>query len=161
MEVLLLLVLLIGAGALLMPGFLRERILDSPVDTISDFRRGMTALAISTHNYKPIKSGYYLSSTGGDPEPYVRRSSYGSFDEEPYREDREDMVPYPSNRTRAYMETRRSRIIAILLVVTLFTGICAIIPNLRWIIPFHLTMLLVLAIYIGLVILLPHYERRG
>jgi hypothetical protein len=158
LEVLLLLVLLIGAGALLMPGFLRERILDSPVDSISDFRRGMTALAISTHNYKPINPGYYLSSTGGDPEPYVRRSSYGSFDDEASRE---EIVPYPSNRTRAYMETRRSRIIAILLVVTLITGICAIIPNLRWIIPVHLTMLLILAIYIGLVILLPHYERHG
>jgi hypothetical protein len=157
LEILLLLVLLIGAGALLMPGFLRERILDSPVDTISDFRRGMTALAISTHNYKPVNSGYYLSS-GGDPDPYVRRSSYSATDEDPYSE---DIVPYPSNRTRVYMETRRSRIIAILLVVTLITGICAIIPNLHWIIPVHLTMLLVLTIYIGLVILLPHYEKRA
>jgi hypothetical protein len=157
LEILLLLVLLIGAGALLMPGFLRERILDSPVDTISDFRRGMTALAISTHNYKPVNAGYYLSS-GGGPDPYVRRSSYSTTDEEPYSE---EIVPYPSNRTRAYMETRRSRIIAILLVVTLITGICSIIPNLHWIIPIHLTMLLVLTIYIGLVILLPHYEKRA
>jgi hypothetical protein len=118
----------------------------------------MVALAISTHNYKPGRTGYYFSSGGGDPEPYVRRSSYSTSEEQTYQD---DIVPYPTNRARAEMETRRSRIIAILLMVTLVTGICAIIPNLRWIIPLHLTMLLVLAIYIGLVILLPHYERRG
>jgi hypothetical protein len=36
----------------------------------------------------------------------------------------------------------------------------AIVPSLRWVIPVHIAMLLILSIYIGLVILLPHYERR-
>ena len=157
MEILLLLLLLVSAGALLLPDILRERNLDSPLSTISDFRRGMTALAISTHNYKPKGGEYYLSvHAGTEPEPYVRRSYYSDRDDG-YED---EIIPYPSNKARAEMENRRNRIIALLLVVTLSTGICCIIPKLRWIIPVHITLLLILAIYIGLVILLPHYERR-
>jgi hypothetical protein len=158
LEILLLLLLLIGAGAILLPDILRERALDSPVNTISDFRRGMTALAISTHNYKPAKGGYYLSGyQNTDPEPYIRHSYYPEGET---NYEQQDFVPYPTNRAKAEMETRRNRIIASLLVVCLGTGILALIPKLRWIIPVHLVMLLVLAIYIGLVILLPHYERQ-
>ena len=157
MEILLVLLLLIGAGVILLPDILRERTLDSPVTTISDFRRGMTALAISTHNYKPAKGGYYLSGyQNTDPEPYIRHSYYPEHE----TNQEQDFVPYPSSRAKAEMETRRNRIIASLLVVCLGTGILAIIPKLRWIIPVHIVMLLVLAIYIGLVILLPHYERQ-
>lgn len=155
MEILLLLLLLLGAGVLFLPEILKERALDSPVDTISDFKRGMTVLAISTHNHKP-SAGRYYASVGGDPEPYVRRSHYSEQNEYPS----EEIIPYPSNKARAEMETRRSRIIALLLVITLGTGILAIIPSIRWIIPLHIAMLLILSIYIGLVILVPHYERH-
>ncbi len=158
MEILLFLLLLVGAGALLVPGFLKERAMDSPLSTISDFRRGMTALAPRTHSYRSASSGYYFSARGGDPEPYVRRSSYDDQAGGLYED---DIVPYPSNKARAEMETRRSRIIAVLLAITLATGICAIIPKLRWIMPLHLSMLLILAIYIGLVMLLPYYDNRG
>jgi hypothetical protein len=155
LEILLLLLLLVGAGVIFLPEILKERALDSPVDTISDFKRGMTVLATSTHNQKP-SAGRYYASVGGDPEPYVRRSHYTDRDDFPT----EDFIPYPSNKARAEMETRRSRIIALLLVITLATGILAIIPSIRWIIPLHIAMLLILAIYIGLVILLPHYDRH-
>jgi hypothetical protein len=158
LEILLLLLLLVSAGVIFLPGILKERVLGSPIDTISDFRRGMIALAISTHNYKPAQRSYYASASGGsDPEPYVRRSYYSDQDNAHYDD---DFMPYPSNKAKGEMETRRNRIIALLLVVTLSTGICAIVPKLRWIIPLHIMMLLVLTIYIGLVILLPHYERR-
>ncbi len=155
LEILLLLLLLVGAGVIFLPDLLKERALDSPVDTISDFKRGMTVLAISTHNYKP-SAGRYYASVGGEPEPYVRRGSYS--DQNEY--ENEGFIPYPSNKARAEMETRRSRIIAMLLVVTLATGILAIIPSIRWIIPIHIALLLILSIYIGLVILLPHYDRH-
>lgn len=157
MEIILVLLLLIGAGALLLPDILRERVLDSPVDTISDFRRGMTALAVSTHNYKPVRGGYYFSAPGGgEPDPYVRRSYYPEHDDN-YED---DFVPYPSNKGRAEMETRRSRIIALILVAALGTGVLALIPKLRWVIPLHLVILVILAAYIGLAILLPHYEKH-
>jgi hypothetical protein len=155
LEILFLLLLLVGGGALFLPTVLRERSVDSPLSTVSDFRRGMSALATSTNNYKHASRNYYFSAPGGESEPYVRRSSYREPDRDPYEE---DIVPYPSSRSRSEMHARRSRIIAVLLAITLTTGICAIIPKLHWIIPLHLAMLLILAIYIGLVILLPHYN---
>ena len=157
MEILLLLLLLVAAGALLLPGLLKEHELDSPLSTVSDFRRGMTALAPGTHNLKPASGHYYLSAPEGGSEPYVRRSSYSDKAEE---SNEEGFVPYPSNRARTEMETRRGRIIAVLLAITLATGICALIPKLRWIMLLHLSMLLILSIYIGLVILLPYYDNR-
>ena len=86
----------------------------------------------------------------------MRRGSYSGQDDSSDSE----IMPYPRNKVHAEMETRRSRIIALLLIITLATGILAIIPSIRWIIPVHIAILLILAIYIGLVILLPHYERR-
>ena len=156
MEILLLLLLMLTAGVLFVPGFLKERALDSPVNTVTDFRRGMTALAVSTHNYKP--SGRYMYSRSTEPEPYVnvRRSHYT----EQVDDQAEAFVPYPSSRRHHEMETRRNRVIALLLVVALATGIMAIIPNLKWIIPIHIVVLVVLAGYIALAILLPHAERR-
>lgn len=157
MEILLLLLLLVVAGAVFLPDMLKERVLDSPVDTISDFRRGMIALAISTRNDRP-KQGAYYAVAGGEPEPYVRRSSYSRDRENDYLE--EEFIPYPTNKARAEMVNRRNRIIALLLVVTVATATLAVIPSLRWIIPVHLVLLLILAIYIGLSILLPHYDNR-
>lgn len=156
MEILLLLLLMLSAGLLFVPGFLKERALDSPVNTVSDFRRGMAALAISTHNYK--RSGQYMYSRSSEPEPYVnvRRSHYT----EQVDDHSESFVPYPSTRRQHQMETRRNRVIALLLVVALATGIMAIIPSLKWIIPVHIVMLVILAGYIALAILLPHAERR-
>jgi hypothetical protein len=58
------------------------------------------------------------------------------------------------------MVTRRNRVIATLLVIALGTGIMALIPSLKWIIPLHIVVLLVLAGYIALAILLPHAESR-
>lgn len=155
MEILLLLLLLVVAGALFLPDMLREHILDSPVDTISDFRRGMAALAISTHNHRPGQ-GVYCALPSSEAEPYVRRGNYAR--ESDYYE--EDFIPYPSNRAKAEMVNRRNRIIALLLVVTVFTAILALIPTMRWVIPVHLALLLIMAIYIGLSILLPHYDGR-
>lgn len=156
LEILLLLLLLASAGVLFLPDFLKERALDSPLNTISDFKRGMMVLATSTDNYSRQSGGYY-ASVGGEPEPYVRRSSY-SGRENDYSG--EEVIPYPSSRGRAEMAARRSRIIAMLLVVTLATGIMSIIPSIRWIIPVHLAILLMLSVYIGLVMLVPQYERR-
>ncbi len=156
MEILLLLLLLAVAGAIFLPDMLKERVLDSPVDTISDFRRGMMALAISTHNYRPTRGAYY-SVAGNEPEPYVKRSSFPR-ENDYYEED--EFIPYPSNKARAEMVNRRNRIIALLLVITVATAILAIIPGLHWILPVHLVLLLIMAIYISLSILLPHYERR-
>lgn len=153
LEILLLLLLMLGAGLVFLPGFLKERALDSPVETVSDFRRGMTALAVSTHNYQP-QNHYYSRAT--EPEPYVRRSRYT----EQIDDHADDFVPYPSHRGRAEMETRRNRVVALLLVVALSTAIMALIPNMKWIIPLHIVVLVVLASYIALAILVPHAQRR-
>jgi hypothetical protein len=158
LEILLLVLLVVGAGILIVPQVLRQRVLDSPLDTITDFHRGMTALAPSTREYEPrVKGRYFMGSNSqSDREPYVRRSSYGE------REDDydEDIIPYPSNRARIDMETRRQRIMVTLLIIALGTGILTLIPKIRWIIPIHITVLVVLAGYSLLVMLLPYYERR-
>jgi len=151
MEILLLLLLMLSAGLLFLPEFLKERVLDSPVNTVTDFRRGMDALAVSTHNYG---RGHYAYSSG-DPEPYVRRSHYTE-----QIDDSDDFIPYPSTRARHEMVTRRNRVLAMLLVVVLATGIMALVPSLKWIIPLHIILLVILAGYIALAILMPHAERR-
>jgi len=151
MEILLLLLLMLTAGLVFLPEFLKERVLDSPVNTVTDFRRGMAALAVSTHNYG---RGHYAYSSG-DPEPYVRRSHYAE-----QIDDSDDFIPYPSTRARHEMVTRRNRVLAMLLVVVLATGIMALVPSLKWIIPLHIILLVILAGYIALAILMPHAERR-
>lgn len=151
MEILLLLLLMLTAGLVFLPEFLKERVLDSPVNTVTDFRRGMAALAVSTHNYG---RGHYAYSSG-DPEPYVRRSHYTE-----QIDDSDDFIPYPSTRARHEMVTRRNRVLAMLLVVVLATGIMALVPSLKWIIPLHIILLVILAGYIALAILMPHAERR-
>lgn len=150
MEILLLLLLMVSAGVLFVPGLLKERALDSPVTTVSDFKRGMTALAISTHNQP---SRYYSHTS--EPEPYVRRSHFT----EQVDERADDFVPYPSARRQAEMQARRRRVLVILLLVVLTTGIIALIPTVRWIIPVHIAFLLILTAYIGLAILTPGAGR--
>lgn len=153
LEILLLLLLMLGAGVVFLPGFLKERSLDSPLETVSDFRRGMTALAVSTHNHQP--RGQYFARAS-EPEPYVRRGHYSDH----LDERSEEFVPYPSTRARADMETRRNRVLAMLLVLALTTAIIALIPNMKWIIPLHIVVLVILASYIALAILVPHTQRR-
>ena len=156
MEILLLLLLLVVAGAFYLPEILRERTLDSPLDTVSDFHRGMNALALSTHHAEAgtggENRGYYYSAYGqNEPEPYVRRSSYENSDDG-YKE---DFVPYPTNRARIQMENRRHRVIAILLIMELSAGIMALVPTLRWMVPVTVVLIVITAGYISLTILLP------
>jgi hypothetical protein len=153
LEILLLLLLVVAGGALFVPEFLKERSLGSPVDTISDFKRGMMALAISTHNYS--QNRHYAYSRP-EPEPYVRRGRYS----EHLDDGADDFIPYPSHRAHAEMETRRNRVVALLLLVALATGITALIPSMKWIIPLHIVVLVILASYIAIAILLPHANRR-
>jgi hypothetical protein len=156
LEILLLLLLLVSAGALYLPELLKERALGSPIDTITDFRRGMTVLAISTHNMDQQKNRYDSAGTG-ESEPYIRRNNFAhDYD---YTSER-DIIPYPTNRAQADMETRRNRIIALFLVVVIGTAILAIIPSMRWVLYLHLLLLVLMSAYIGVALLLPHHERR-
>ncbi len=159
MEILLLALLVIGAGVLIVPQVLKQRTLDSPLNTITDFHRGMSALALSTKEYEPRVEGHYYARTDrqNDREPYVRRSSYQEEEEEGYDE---DFIPYPSDKVRVEMETRRQRIMVTLLIIALGTGIMTLVPKIRWIIPIHIVVLVLLAGYSLLVILLPYYEGR-
>jgi len=156
----LLALLVISAGVIIVPQVLRQRAADSPLDTVTDFHRGMSALAISTKQYEQRVKGqqYVRAERQGDTEPYVRRSQYGEYEEE-YDDD--DFAPYPSNKARVEMETRRQRIMVTLLIIALGTGILTLIPKIRWIIPIHIAVLLMLAGYLLLVMLLPYYAGRG
>jgi hypothetical protein len=158
LDILLLALLVIGAGALIVPQVLRQRVLDSPLDTITDFHRGMSVLALSTKEYEPRLDGHYYARTErqGDGEPYVRHSGYHE-EEEVYDE---DFIPYPSDRTRIEMETRRQRITVTLLIIALGTGILTLVPKMRWMIPIHIVVLVLFACYLLLVLLLPHYDSR-
>lgn len=159
MEIILLLLLLVVAGALYLPEILKERTLDSPLHTVSDFHRGMHALALSTHHNDATggNQGYYYSSYGqNEPEPYIRRGRYEDHDDgKP-----EDFIPYPTNRARIQMEQRRHRVIAILLVMELATGIMALFPTMRWIVPVAVGIVVITAGYIFLTVLLPGRGRR-
>lgn len=151
MEILLLLLLGVAGVLLFVPEFLKEHALGSPVDTISDFKRGMMALAVSTHNYS---SGHY--SYSADPDPYVKRSRYT----EQLDDGDTSFIPYPSNRARMEMESRRNRVLSLLLLIALSTGIVSLIPNLKWMIPLHIVVLVILTGYIAVAILLPHTGSR-
>ncbi|MBU4239966.1 MAG: hypothetical protein KKE79_09125 [Actinobacteria bacterium] len=160
MEIILLLLLMVSAGVFFLPGILKERALNSPLNTVSDFRRGMTALAISTNEPDRVveQTCYSYSARGqNDPEPYIRRRDYVEYEETDLDE---DFIPYPSNKARAAMETKQHRIIALLLIVALGTGIASLFPSLGWIIPLHIAILVILAAYTFVVILLPSYNRQ-
>ena len=159
MEILLLALLVISAGVIIVPQVLRQRAADSPLDSVTDFHRGMSALAISTRQYEQrVKEQQYLrAERQGDTEPYVRRSQYGEYEEK----DDDDFIPYPSNKAHVEMETRRQRIMVTLLIIALGTGILTLIPKIRWIIPIHIAVLLMLAGYLLLVMILPYYAGRG
>lgn len=158
MEILLLLLLMVSAAALYLPEILKERALDSPVDTVSEFRRGMTAIAVSTHNYQPGMYSYSPRGGGGEPEPYVRRNHYRETEFE--SDSGDDFIPYPSNRAKAEMETRRQRIMVILWIIALGTGILTLLSSLEWMIPVHIAILVLLAGYTMLAVVLPHYNKR-
>lgn len=156
MEILLLLLLLASAGLLYLPEVLKERTLDSPLDTVSDFRRGMSAIATSTHNYQPGFDGkvYYSPMRDSGTEPYIKINSFSSADE-----DSGDFAPYIRSHSHEEMLTRQKRIIALLLIVMLGTGIAAAIPSLRWVVPLHLAVLVITAGYIFLVMMMPRQRR--
>lgn len=157
MEILLLLLLVVGAAVIFLPEVFREKALDSPLDTVSDFRRGMTALALSAEGYESNMNRHYgyQPRTHNEPEPYVRRNDYGGTWEAEERE----IVPYPSNRSRVQMEVRRQRIMIAFLMIALATGIVALVPSLDWMLPVHIAILVIFAAYSLLVVLLPHQNR--
>jgi len=161
LEILLLLLLMISVAVLYLPSIMKERALGSPLDTVSDFRRGMLALASSTRRIGPrmARRYDYSPSSQNEPEPYFRRSRYGDDADYAREEDSEDFIPYLSNKSQALMETRRQRIMMSLLIVALGTGILALIPKLKWILPIHVVVLVLLATYTLLVIFLPYYNR--
>lgn len=159
MEILLLLLLMVSAAALYLPEILKERALDSPLDTVSEFRRGMTAIAVSTHNYQPGMYSYSPRGGGGEPEPYIRRNQYRDAELDRGFED-DDIIPYPSNRAKAEMETRRQRVMVILWIIALGTGILTLLSSLKWMIPVHIVILVLLAGYTMLAVVLPHYNKR-
>lgn len=141
---------------LYLPDILKDRALDSPLETVSEFKRGMMALAIGTHNLRPQVTT--RNTRVSEPEPYVRRNEY-LYDDDEFEYEKDEIIPYPRNRARAEMIARRKRITLILLVITLGTGILTLIPGLRWVIPIHVVFLIILALYIFAAILLPGYER--
>ena len=154
MDIAILVIFVAVLGAVFLPELLRQRVLDSPLQTVSEFRRGMAALQTSIHSSQI--SGMKEFNTQEEVEPYVRRNVYQSD----YKEDfEEEFIPYPRDRARAQMEARRHRIIAILTLLTLGTGISIAAPSLRWMIPVHIVMLVLLCTYLLLAILLPYYNR--
>lgn len=153
MEILLFLLLVGSAAVLFIPGIMKERSLDSPLDTVSDFRRGMNVLAYSTHEYQ--QEGRSLMSSRGETEPYVRRNTYPMS----YEDQDRDFVPYPSNRMRAEAAVRRQRILITLWIVTIITAILALFPSIRWILPLHIAILVILATYSMLVLIVPRSKR--
>jgi len=160
LEIILLLLLMVGAGIVFLPGILKERALDSPLNTVSDFRHGMAVLGVSSNGSDRILEQSYsnYSARGqNDPEPYFRRNSFVENEDE-YVD--EEFLPYPSNKAHASMVTKQHRIIALLLIVALGTGIAALFPAVKWIIPFHIAILVILAAYTFIVILLPSYNRQ-
>jgi hypothetical protein len=159
LEIILLLLLMVGAGMVFLPGVLKERALDSPLNTVSDFRHGMAVLGVSSNGPDQLLEQSYSSYSArgqNDPEPYFRRNSFVEHEDESLDE---EFMPYPSNKAHSSMVTKQHRIIALLLIVALGTGIAALFPALKWIIPFHIAILVILAAYTFVVVLLPSYNR--
>ncbi|MBN1290131.1 MAG: hypothetical protein JXA49_10910 [Actinobacteria bacterium] len=155
MEFFLLLLVAVIAVWLFVPELIRNYEVNSPINTISDFHKEMVALAVSTDNFK---TGRYNYSPPGErnPEPYVR---HGTFDSSDNKGD-DEFIPYPSDRNSNLMETRRNQITALLLIFALATGITILIPSFRWVIPLHISALVLLSGYMCLTMLLPFITRR-
>ncbi|MDD5748091.1 MAG: hypothetical protein PHP64_03415 [Actinomycetota bacterium] len=159
MELMLLLLVVLGAAVLYLPEIIRERVFDSPLESVSDFKRGMMALSTSTHGYK-FQSPYEPSpQIGNGPEPYIKRNftNYEGDDYDEYSDD--EIIPYPRNRAKVEMIRKRKRITLLLLALTMGTGILIIIPRFRWAIPIHVAILVILACYILLALSAQDYER--
>jgi hypothetical protein len=152
LEILLLVLLAASVAVIFVPELMKERSLDSPIDTITDFRRGMVALAISTHNSERYRAQRY------EPEPYFRRNQYDSSYNEG-GEGEEEFIPYPRTRGHVEAANRRNRILVTMWVIVLATSFLMLVPSLKWVIPLHITLLVLLAIYSIAVIVLP--SRRG
>jgi len=58
-------------------------------------------------------------------------------------------------------ETRRNRILVTMWVVVLATSFLMLVPSLKWVIPLHITLLVLLAVYSIAVIVLPSYRKRS
>lgn len=201
MEVLLLLIFLAFAGTLLLPELLKEKIFDSPVDSISDFRRGMTVLAANTNEYRHAVGEYYASST--ERSAYYggyggAAGDYDDYDDDPYRDYDRSMEPeededeftrrinsrrsrtlqsvlqsgqardrrtdHNRNRSRTQageglsaMEERQGQLIALLFIPALITGIASAFSSATWLIGLHVTLLVILGVYIALTIIIPRY----
>jgi len=154
LEILLLVLLAASVAVIFVPELMKERSLDSPIDTITDFRRGMVALAISTHNSERYRAQRY------EPEPYFRRNQYDSSYND--GEDEGEFIPYPrTGRGHVEAETRRNRILVTMWVVVLATSFLMLVPSLKWVIPLHITLLVLLAVYSIAVIVLPSYRKRS
>ena len=144
-----------SVAVIFVPELMKERSLQSPIDTVSDFRRGMAALAISTHNYRSGSS----PAQKYEPEPYFKQNHYGSG----YSSDDgvgEEVIPYPRTRRHMESETRKHRILVTMWIIVLSTSFLTLIPKLRWVIPLHIVLLVLLAAYSMAVIILPYYRRR-
>lgn len=155
MELILILLVATVAVLLLVPEMVKNYELNSPLDTISNFHREMGTLAATTDHYDKNRY-YYTPYEGPEPEPYVRQGYFEPDDSNV----EDDFVPYPSNRNRIAMETRRNQITALLMFVALGTGVLALVPSMKWALPLHFVMLLVFVVYVSLGILLPSFRRN-
>jgi hypothetical protein len=155
LEILLLVLLAASVAVIFVPELMKERFLDSPIDTVTDFHRGMVALAISTHN---DRSGRYRAQRY-EPEPYFRRNQYDSSYND--GEDQGEFIPYPRTRGHVESETRKHRILITMWLVVLATSFLMLVPSLKWIIPLHIVLLVLLAAYSMAAIVLPYYRKRS
>ncbi len=105
LEVLMLLILLVAVGALFLPGILRDKLLNSPLQTVSNFRRGMLALATQTQGRKLRKHGGVIYKAREN----LYSSSYPEEEWAEYEdyESESDIVPYPQSHRGVSAETRR------------------------------------------------------
>jgi len=144
LEFLILLLLVIILSAHYLPEFLRQRALDSPLETINEFHRSMSALEFSTANLKTgiqLQGAQYQSNR---PAGRYLRQGYPGYDDSLYEG---DFIPYPRNRAQIEMRIRRQRVLAVLFLILFGTLIPCLMGAARWFIFLHAGVFLLTSVY--------------
>lgn len=155
MEYFILFLLIIILSVHYLPEFLRERALNSPLETVHEFHRGMIALGFSVMRKEPHRR---VNMT--DYQSTYRTGRYLGYNNPGYDDSlyEGDFIPYPRNRARTEMRIKRQRILAVLFLMLFATLMPCLIGAARWFIFVHAAVLALSAVYVFLVLIM--CERR-
>ncbi len=151
MEYFILALLIIILSVHYLPELLRQRALNSPLETVHEFHKGMATLGFSVIKQIPRNrinmADYQTTHQAGR---YLRDYNHG-YDDSLYEG---DFIPYPRNRARTEMRIKRQRILAVLFLMLFATLIPCLMGAAPWLIYVHAVVLVLSAVYVFLALII-------